>query len=479
MTTTRRRRPLRVKLTILMVLLLSIGLFVSSFIATTALRGYLLDRIDEVLVSDSTRFKDFGGAPPPIDTDDSGRPARPPSRFYLEIVRSDGTPSVVLSTPESDPGVTPVVPSMGELPMLTDGPFTVGSVDGNDQWRMKVTVLSSGAGWAITAFPLADVQATVARLVLLQFLVGLAVVVVAGAIGYLLVRRSLQPLDDVAATAREIAAGDLTLRVSDDASSTEVHELSTSFNTMVTRIEESFAAQQESESQARASEERMRRFVADAGHELRTPLTSIRGYAELLEQGAAQDPEIAVSRIQDEAVRMGSLVDDLQLLARLDQQRPLDKEVIDVRDVVSAAVQAAEATQPDRPIPVEVAGPAPIVNGDGRQLRQVLDNLLSNAIRYSPQGSAVEVTIVTVPDEEPSIVRVDVVDHGIGLSPDECERVFERLYRTDEARSRVYGGSGLGLAIVKSIVEAHGGRVLLTSTPGEGSDFGFTLPYSG
>jgi two-component system OmpR family sensor kinase len=305
-----KRRPLRVKLTILMVLLLSIGLFVSSLLATTALRGYLLDRIDEVLVSDSARFAGLGTLPPPIDMTASGRPARPPSRFYLQIVSSDGSAGVILSTPDSNTGVTPAIPTVGELPLLVGEPFTVGSTQGNEQWRMKVTAISSGAGWAVTAFPMADVQATVARLVLLQFLVGLAVVVVAGAIGYLLVRRSLKPLDDMSATATVIAGGDLTRRVSDDASSTEVHDLSTSFNTMVTRIEASFAAQQDSEAEARASEERMRRFVADAGHELRTPLTSIRGYAELLEQGAADDPDQALSRIQQEATRMGALVND-------------------------------------------------------------------------------------------------------------------------------------------------------------------------
>jgi two-component system OmpR family sensor kinase len=474
---TMKRRPLRVKLTILMVLVLSLGLFVSSFIATTALRGYLLDRIDEQLISDSSRFRVFGNAPPPVDVNDPNRPARPPSRFYLEIVPADGTVGVVLSTPDSDPGVTPVVPSAGELPLLTGDPFTVGSLNGGDQWRMKVTAMAAGGGWAIAAYPLADVEATVARLVLLQLLVGLAVVIIAGAIGYLLVRRSLKPLDDMAGTAQEIAAGDLTLRVSDDASSTEVHELSTSFNTMVTRIEESFAAQQESESQARASEERMRRFVADAGHELRTPLTSIRGYAELIEQGAAEDPALALVRIQDEATRMGGLVDDLQLLARLDQQRPLDLEVIDLRDVVTSAVEAVRAAHPDRQIDVTVAGPEPLVNGEGRQLRQVLDNLLSNALRYSPEQAPVDVRIVT-DVERPGDVHVDVVDRGIGLTADECARVFERLYRTDEARSRVYGGSGLGLAIVKSIVESHGGGVFVTSQPGEGSDFGFSLPIA-
>jgi len=467
-----KRRSLRVKLTILMVLLLSLGLFVSSLLATAALRGYLLDRIDEVLIADSAHFSDVGSLPPPVDTAPPGGPPRPPSRFFVKLVSSDGSTDVVLSTPDSSTGATPEVPSVAELPFLTGEPFTVGSVAGGEPWRMKVTPLASGAGWAVTAFPMADVQATVARLVLLQFLVGLAVVVVAGAIGYLLVRRSLNPLDDVAATAREIAAGDLTLRVSDDASSTEVHELSASFNTMVTRIEESFAAQQESESQARASEERMRRFVADAGHELRTPLTSIRGYAELIEQGAADDPSQALSRIQHEAVRMGGLVNDLTLLARLDQQPVLELQTLDVRDVVDSAVESARAVEPERVIVTRCSDEYPVVEADGRQLRQVLDNLLSNALRYSAPNTLVDVTV----DRAGSDIRVTVRDHGVGIDAGDLPHVFERLYRTDEARSRVSGGSGLGLAIVKSIVEAHGGTVFATSEPGQGSDFGFTLP---
>jgi two-component system OmpR family sensor kinase len=278
----------------------------------------------------------------------------------------------------------------------------------------------------------------------------------------------------MADTAQEIAAGDLTLRVVDDASSTEVHELATSFNAMVTRIEESFVAQQVSETQARASEERMRRFVADAGHELRTPLTSIRGYAELIELGAADDPQAALVRIQDEAARMGGLVDDLQLLARLDQRRPVEKQELDLHEVVAGAVAGARATQPGRVIRVAFEGGEPVVLGDERRLRQVLDNLLSNALRYSPEDSDLDVRVIAGADH----VRVEVEDRGPGLAAADAERVFERLFRADEARSRVHGGSGLGLAIVKSIVEAHGGVVFVHSEPGSGATFGFTLPLA-
>jgi two-component system OmpR family sensor kinase len=176
---------------------------------------------------------------------------------------------------------------------------------------------------------------------------------------------------------------------------------------------------------------------------------------------------------------MGSLVEDLQLLARLDQHRPLNLSTFDLRDVVAAAVDAVRATEPDRPFTVRAEGPDPVVTCESRQIRQVLDNLLSNALRYSPSTSEVQVRVTASPGGASSgVVRVDVVDQGIGLSPDDAAHVFERLYRTDEARSRVYGGSGLGLAIVKSIVEAHDGQVFVESELGQGSDFGFTVPLA-
>jgi two-component system OmpR family sensor kinase len=444
---------------------------VSSLLATTALRGFLVDRIDEQLAGASRMFDHLPSRPPPAPPS-GAQDVRPPSRFYLELVSADASAVTVLSTPEQDGGVVPDIPSPAELPLLTGAPFTTGSVDSGEQWRMQVFAVGSGSGWAVAAFPLTDVQATVGRLVLLQLVVGLAVVALAGSLGYVFVRRSLFPLDHMASTAHQIAAGDLSLRVSEDGSSSEIEELATSFNTMVTRIEASFSAQQASETEARASEERMRRFVADAGHELRTPLTSIRGYAELLEQGAADDPAQALGRIQQEATRMGGLVNDLSLLARLDQQPVLDLQRIHMRDIVDSAVEGARAVQPDRPIVVSCSDDQPVVTVDGRQLRQVVDNLLSNALRYSTPNSQVDVVIDRAADQ----IRVSVLDHGVGLTADDLSHVFERLYRTDQARSRVSGGTGLGLAIVKSIVEAHGGTVFATSVVGTGSTFGFEVP---
>lgn len=462
------RHSLRVRLTALVVVLLGAGLLVSSLLATAALRGYLMDRVDEAVMESARPFSSFPERiPKPAPDDDEG--PRPPSQFFIAVVDATGT-TVISDGSDADQSI-PALPSAEDLPSIVGAPITVDSVDGDGSWRLVVTPLQGDAGWSVAAYPLGEMQATVGRLVLLQAAVGIVVVVIAGAVGYLLVRRSLRPLDEMAATAHEIAEGDLSLRAAEDASSTEVAELAASFNVMVTRIEASFSAQQASEAQARASEERMRRFVADAGHELRTPLTSIRGYAELIEQGAAPDPAVAVGRIQDEAARMGALVDELQLLARLDEQRPLDMAPIRLADVVEHAVADAVAAHPERTIEVERTDGSDLVSGDDRRLRQVVDNLLSNAIRYSDDGTPITVAVTGT--------SVSVTDRGDGLGEAEQARVFDRLYRTDEARTRVRGGSGLGLSIVRSIVEAHGGDVFVRSAPRQGSTFGFTLPADG
>ena len=465
---------LRVRLTALVVVLLGAGLIVSSLLATAALRGYLLDRVDEQLTAGARPFGTFPGQLP-LPAPGEAETPRPPTRFYLAVI--DATGSRVLFDPTDVQQAAPMLPDAAALESATTQPFTVEAVDGNGQWRMVVTPLAGQEGWAVGAYPLNDVTATVGRLVLLQGVVGILVVAIAGLVGYVLVRRSLQPLDEMAGTAHAIADGDLSLRVPASPTTTEVGQLAESFNAMVTRIEQSFDSQRASEAEARASEERMRRFIADAGHELRTPLTSIRGYAELIEQGAAADRDVAVARIQDEADRMGGLVDDLQLLARLDEQRPLRLEDVDLDEICAAAVAAARVSSPTRHITVWPGDSPATVRGEGDRLRQVMDNLLSNAIRYSPDATAIDVVIDRPEEEDPArAVRVSVVDRGPGLSPLDAAHVFDRLYRTDEARSRVDGGAGLGLAIVRSIVEAHGGAVFVRSRPGEGSKFGFTLP---
>jgi two-component system OmpR family sensor kinase len=253
---------------------------------------------------------------------------------------------------------------------------------------------------------------------------------------------------------------------------------------MLGRIESSFRAQQASEEQARASEVRMRRFVADASHELRTPLTSIRGFAELHRQGAVQGPEDTgriMQRIEAEATRMGLLVEDLLQLARLDQQRPLTLGPVDLAELAGDAVHDARAVQPDRSVSLlldESLTDVPVVRGDEARLRQVVGNLVTNALTHTPVEARVTVRLSEDP-AEPGVVVLAVSDEGPGLAPADAERVFERFYRADSSRTRAAGGTGLGLSIVASLVEAHGGRVSLTTAPGAGATFAVRLPRSG
>jgi two-component system OmpR family sensor kinase len=261
---------------------------------------------------------------------------------------------------------------------------------------------------------------------------------------------------------------------------TEVGRLARSLNVMLGQIEQSFLAQQSSESAARLSEERMRRFVADASHELRTPLTSIRGFAELYRQGAVSatdELDRVMKRVEDEAARMGLLVDDLLLLARLDQQRPLQREPVDLLVLAGDAAHDASAVDPDRDVTVEVTGDgAPIVMGDDARLRQVIGNLVANALTHTPAGTAIRLRVGA--DRPSGMAAIEVVDQGAGLSPEQSARVFERFYRADGSRSRSQGGSGLGLSIVAALVAAHGGRVEVDSAPGQGATFRVVLPLA-
>jgi two-component system OmpR family sensor kinase len=253
---------------------------------------------------------------------------------------------------------------------------------------------------------------------------------------------------------------------------------------MLGRIESSFRAQQTSEEQARASEARMRRFVADASHELRTPLTSIRGFAELHRQGAVSSPEDIrrlMQRIESEATRMGLLVEDLLQLARLDQQRPLSLVPVDLAQLAGDAVLDARAVQPERPIALHLdtsLTDVPVVIGDEARLRQVLGNLVTNALTHTPVTARVTIRL-SEDQAAPGTVVVSVTDQGPGLAPADAQRVFERFYRADTSRTRAAGGSGLGLSIVASLVAAHGGRVEVTTAPGEGATFAVRLPRSG
>ncbi|ASR37050.1 hypothetical protein BAY61_20995 [Prauserella marina] len=295
---------------------------------------------------------------------------------------------------------------------------------------------------------------------------GVALVAVA-LLSWRAVRRGLRPLDDIADTAREIGSGDLSRRVPEAKPGTEIGTVSAALNSMLGQLETAFAERHE-------SRERLRRFVADASHELRTPIATIRGHAELFRRGAAERPaDLAkvVGRIESEAQRMGELVDELLLLARLDQGSPLGREPVDLTSLAADAVTDALATEPERELTLRAEGPV-VVTGDAARLRQVLGNLVSNVLRHTPGEAS---AVVAVRDTGDGAV-VEITDTGGGMSEEELGRVFERFYRADPSRSRGNGGAGLGLSIVAAVVEAHGGRVTVSSAPGEGTMFRVVLP---
>jgi two-component system, OmpR family, sensor kinase len=293
-------------------------------------------------------------------------------------------------------------------------------------------------------------------------------------LGWWLVQLSLRPLKQMEQTAAAITEGDLDRRVPGDTEPTEVGRLARTLNVMLTRIQDAFAARDATESQLRESEERLRRFVADASHELRTPVAAVGAYAELFERGAAGRPEDlarVMSGIRSETARMGELVEDLLLLARLDEGRPLERDPVELVGLAAEAAGAAAAVGPDWPVRLEANHTVEVI-GDAARLRQVVDNLLANVRAHTPPGTA---TVLRVGAREGSGV-IEVADNGPGLPGDSDGRVFERFYRADPSRSRQNGGAGLGLAIVAAIVAAHGGTVAATATPGGGATFTVWLP---
>jgi two-component system OmpR family sensor kinase len=468
------RTPLRVKLVAALTLLVALALLVTGFAASTALRGYLVQRIDENLVA-SVRG---GGPGNPLQPHRDG--PRGPDEYLVQYTDLKGG---VLRAFDVSTSAAPKLPTL--TPAFVQAhtkPFT--AVSSSDA-TYRVVVLQVGfidgtRGLAAVAAPTTDASRTVQRLTLLELGIGAIVLLIFGGLGYGAVRSSLRPLVEVEETAQAIAGGDMSRRVPESDPRTEVGRLSRSLNTMLSQIEQAFHAQQESEADARQSEERMRRFVADASHELRTPLTSIRGFAELYRQGAvgaAEDLDRMMKRVEDEAARMGLLVDDLLLLARLDQQRPLLHEPVDLLQLVSDAAHDASAVAPDRSVSVEVSGDgAPVVMGDDARLRQVFGNLLTNALTHTPAGTPIRLRVGA--DNASSTAAVEVTDEGPGLSPDQSTRVFERFYRAEASRSRSHGGSGLGLSIVAALVAAHDGRVEVESAPGRGATFRVLLPLA-
>jgi two-component system OmpR family sensor kinase len=345
---------------------------------------------------------------------------------------------------------------------------TLGST-GDTHYRVHFEVFSDGSKLVVAA-PLTEVDASLHHLLVIELLVSLGVVAAIVGLGLWLVRVGLRPLARIEETAGAIAGGDLSRRIEEVDPRTEVGRLSAALNAMLGQIERAFA-------ERTASEQRLRRFVGDASHELRTPLASVQAYAELFERGARDRPEDlarAMAGIEREAQRMGVLVDDLLLLARLDQGRPLEREPVDLAEVAREAVDVARVLEPERPL--DLVAPEPVVvEGDPERLRRALDNLLANVRAHTPPGTPARVSVA----QENGTALLEVADEGPGLTEEQAERVFERFYRGDASRSRADGGSGLGLSLVAAIAQAHDGKVEVERLDGSGVAFRVSLPASG
>ncbi|MDX6201911.1 MAG: two-component system, OmpR family, sensor kinase [Frankiales bacterium] len=488
------RTPLRVKLVVSVLLLTTVGLLIAGTAASTMLRSYMTNRVDQQLLGPPGALTQVAGQQAGVVagsragnlaaldcTPSEGISFRRPTSRYVQCTSLTG--SVISPSTATTPTGTavPALPHWTQAQVVAQAgrPFTVPSVGTGPRWRVRARVV--GQYIIMDANSLDDVDSAVARLELYELVVGLTVLVLIAGLGYWVVRRSLRPLADVEHTAAAIADGDLTRRVPHRDPRTEVGRLALSVNGMLGQIETSFRIRRLSEEAALASEQRMRRFVTDASHELRTPLTSIRGFAELYRQGAAGSPDDVarlMRRIEDEAARMGLLVDDLLLLARLDQQRPLEREIVDLLTIAKDAVHDATVVAPDRAITLQViAGPTPPeIIGDESRLRQVVGNLVTNALNHTPAGTPVTVRIGSRVESTGLFGLIEVSDTGPGLDAEASARVFERFYRADPSRTRSLGGTGLGLSIVAALVAAHGGRVELETAPGEGATFRVLLP---
>jgi two-component system OmpR family sensor kinase len=462
---------LRGRLLIGVISLVVIGLLISDVATYALLQSSLVSRIDSQLISGHNEAVGALGG--------SGRGPAPPSQFptgtVVELLAMDGSiaeakvTTTVGSAPSSARPILPkTLPNAGIDTAAP--PFTVEGISGVTQFRVTDWPENSfGGQFVVLAIPLTPVQSTLSQLLQLEALIAVGVVASTALLALLIIQLGLRPLQRMGGVAADIAAGDLSRRVEPATPKTEIGRLGLALNGMLSQIEAAFAERTQ-------SNQRLRRFIADASHELRTPLTSIRGYSEMLRRGAAESPtdaDLARRRIEEESVRMSVLVDDMLLIARLDQGRPLDKKPVDLKLIASDAAADARAVAPQREITLSVNGPV-VVDGDDTRLRQVVGNLVRNALVHTPQQSAIEIAVSTVD----SVGRISVADHGPGLSSDEMVRIFEPFYRADPSRSRDSGGAGLGLSIVSAVVSAHGGEVHVKETSGGGVTFEVELPLA-
>jgi two-component system OmpR family sensor kinase len=476
---------LRTRLLTGMVILVAAGLGVAALVTYEEQRSFLMARVHQQVLSalgpisgelQLGRFaggRRFPGRRPPNGFL-AGRGSHalailPPGTFGE--VRGAGGRVLRRRTFTYD-GSTPPDPSLpSHFPVSPRGGtpklFTI-PAGGRTHTRYLAMAVRVGANTAVVAVPLREVDQTLHRLIAVEALVGGGIILALILLGWLVIRIGLRPLERIGRVASEIAGGDLSRRVSPADRRTEVGRLGRSLNEMLAQIEAAFRDRS-------ASEERLRHFLADASHELRTPLASIRGYAELFRMGAAEDPATlarAMNRIEAESTRMGVLVEELLLLAQLDQD-PITREVrVDLAELTEHAVQDTRVIAPERRIDLQLATGPIEVFGEPDRLRQVLANLMRNVLMHTPPGTGIEVALAA----EGERVELEVRDHGPGLPPGAGEQVFDRFWRTEGGRRRGRGGAGLGLAIVHAIVLAHGGEVSAANAGGGGAVFRIELP---
>jgi two-component system, OmpR family, sensor kinase len=470
---------LRARLLVGLVALAVVGLGVMAVVTYEEQRSFLLTRVDQQVgdsripvsvalnlihpqgASSSSSRSPGGGAPGTFQT----------SGTYGVVLDSGGkvleSHSFTYGEPAPSPPALPRKFPISQFQSHQIHLFTVNSVAGSSLRYRAAAFALRGGRVLVIAVPLRDVDQTLGRLIVVEALVGAGVILALVALGWVVIRLGLRPLERIGRVASEIAHGNLSRRVSPANDRTEVGRLGTSLNEMLVQIDRAFAERSR-------SEERLRAFLADASHELRTPLASIRGYAELYRLGATTDPaevERAMGRIEAEATRMGTLVENLLLLARLEELPEAPRVEVDLSQLAGHAAQDTAAAAPDREVTLHASRPVRVL-GDPEQLRQILSNLTRNAVTHTPAGTPVEIAVSGNGDR----AVIEIRDHGPGLPPDAGDRVFERFWRTDGGRARGRGGAGLGLAIVKAIVETHHGEIQAFNADDGGAVFRVTLP---
>ena len=455
-----RRLSLRARLVLGVLVLGAAGLLAADAFTYTSLRSFLLDRVDKTLEADHRGAEHAG--PGGFGRGGTGSD-------FVQIRSSAGDvlfTSEVPHFPGTEAPSPPKLPEQISLPSEPSGAspdrvsyFTVRSADGEDRYRVRASIDPNSTNLLIIASTLAGVDGTLHRLLLIELFVSLAVLGAIAVLGLWIVRLGLRPLTAIEHTADQIAGGDLSHRVERAEPHTEVGRLGLVLNSMLDRIED--------------SDRRLRRFVADASHELRTPLAAVRAYAELFQRGADKRPDDlarAMSGITRESERMSELVEDLLLLARLDEGQPLEREPVELAELAAEAVETARTVDPAHPIDLEAQEAR--VLGDRARLRRVIDNLLGNVRSHTPAGTPAHVRVTALNGS----AVIEVADEGPGLPPGEADALFRRFHRVDASRSRDSGGVGLGLSIVAAIAQAHDGSVAASSGPTGGAVFRITLP---